>query len=71
MANQNQNPDEPTHIQKLLMPIRESIVDKPPYTSGTLQLPNSYFSLFYKAKKDGSDARFEDQEMLGGPEQCG
>jgi hypothetical protein len=67
----NQNPDEPTHIQKLLTPLRESIVNKPPYTSGTLRLPNSCFSLFYKAKKDGNDARFEDQGMLGGPEECG
>ena len=57
---ENQNPDEPTHIQKLLTPIRELIVDKPPYTSGTLRLPGSYFSLFYKAKKDGNDARLED-----------
>jgi hypothetical protein len=68
---ENQNPDAPTHIQKLLTPLRESIVDKPPYTSGTLRLPNSCFSLFYKAIKDGNDARFEDQGMPGGPEECG
>jgi len=38
-------------------PLRESIVDKPPYTSGTLRLPTSFFSLFYKAYHKSNDAR--------------
>ncbi|KAF8495794.1 hypothetical protein F5888DRAFT_1615451, partial [Russula emetica] len=41
----------------LLTSLRESIVDKPPYISGTLQLPDSFFSLFYKVAKDGHAAR--------------
>src|SRR6266852_3946845 len=41
--------------QQLLKSLRESIVDKPPYISGTLPLPLSCFSLFYK---DGLAARF-------------
>jgi hypothetical protein len=44
--------------QQLLSSLRESIVDKPPYISGTLQLPDSCFSLFYKIAKDSSAARF-------------
>jgi hypothetical protein len=44
--------------QKLITPLRESIVDKPPYVSGTLQLPDSCFSVFYKTAKDGVAARF-------------
>ncbi len=50
--------------QNLLTPLCESIINKPPYTSGTLRLSDACFSLFYKAKKDGKDARFEDQGML-------
>lgn len=42
-------------IQQLLTSLQESIVDKPPYTSGTIRLPKSLFSLFYK---DGEVARF-------------
>jgi len=38
--------------QQLLRSLRESIVDKPPYISGTLQLPESFFSLFYKVAID-------------------
>ncbi len=41
--------------QQLLKSLRESIVDKPPYISGTLPLPPSCFTLFYK---DGPVARF-------------
>jgi hypothetical protein len=48
----------PTHTQQLLTKLRELIIDKPPYISGTLQLPDSYFSLFYKMTKDGNAARF-------------
>jgi len=48
----------PTYTQQLLTSLRESIIDKPPYVSGTLQLPDSCFSLFYKLAKDGDAARF-------------
>jgi len=48
-----------THNQLILTSLRESIVDKPPYISGTLQLPNSFFSLFYTVARDGNAARFE------------
>jgi hypothetical protein len=44
--------------QQLLAPLRESIIDKPPFISGTLQLPESYFSLLYRLTKDGLAARF-------------
>jgi hypothetical protein len=47
-----------THNERLLTSLRKSIVDKPPYVSGTLQLPNSCFSVFYKITKDGLAARF-------------
>jgi hypothetical protein len=50
--------------QRLLTSLRESIVDKPPYISGKLQLPDSYFSFFYKLSKDGHAARFEDPCLL-------
>lgn len=46
--------------QRLLTPLRESILDKPPYISGTLQLPDSFFSLFYKVSKGGQAARSGD-----------
>ncbi|KAI0061741.1 hypothetical protein BV25DRAFT_1838889 [Artomyces pyxidatus] len=35
-------------ISEVLKPLRDSIVDKPPYVSGTLPLPAECFSLFYK-----------------------
>ena len=44
--------------QQLLTSVRESIINKPPYISGTLPLPYFCFSLFYKISKDGLDARF-------------
>jgi hypothetical protein len=65
------NPDEQALIQKLLTPLRESIINKPPYTSGTLRLSDSCFSLFYRAAKDGKDARFEAQGMLRRLEELG
>ena len=46
--------------QQLLTSLRESITNKPPYVSGTLRLPDSFFSLFYKVSKDGHAARFGD-----------
>ena len=42
---------------ELLTALSESVIPPPP-VSGTLQLPDSYFSLFYKVAKDGHAARF-------------
>jgi len=50
--------------EELLAPLRESILKKPHYISGKLQLTTSCLSLFYKLTKDGSAARFE---VLGSP----
>ena len=47
-----------TRDKRLLTSLRKSIVDKPPYINGTLQLPHSCFSIFYKIAKDGLAARF-------------
>jgi hypothetical protein len=47
-----------SRTQQLITKLRESIIDKPPYISGALQLPDSYFSLFYKVAEDGNAARF-------------
>jgi len=48
---------EHSRNQQLLTSLRESIVDKPPYISGTLKLPESSFSVFYKLSKDDDAAR--------------
>ena len=61
---ENSEEPTPTRDQELLTSLRESIVDKPPYTSGTLRLSDSCFSLFYKATKGGNDARFGDHVLL-------
>jgi hypothetical protein len=53
-------PGHQTHNQQLLTSLRESIVDKPPYISGTLQLPDPFFSLFYTVARDCNAARFDD-----------
>ena len=42
-------------IQQLLTPLQESIVNKPPFISGTIPLEDSLFDLHYK---DGKFARF-------------
>jgi hypothetical protein len=47
-------------VEELLTPLRDCILDKPYYISGTCTLPTSCFSLFYKIIKDGHDARFGD-----------
>ncbi|KAH9953972.1 hypothetical protein BC827DRAFT_1272992 [Russula dissimulans] len=52
------NPGE--RIERLLTPLRELIVNRPPFVSGTLKLPASSFSLFYKTTKDGHAARHID-----------
>jgi hypothetical protein len=51
--------------QKLLTPVRESIINKPPFISGKLELPASCFSLLYRVTKDGHEARFEHHRRLG------
>jgi len=59
-----------TRVNQLLTPLRKSIIDKPPYVSGTLQLPASSLSLFYKTTKDDHAARFAVYWFLvhpGGP----
>jgi hypothetical protein len=43
---------------RLLGSLKDSILVKPPYISGTLHLPSSYFSLYYKVAGDGHAARF-------------
>jgi len=47
-------------IDQLLSPLREAIIDRPPLASGTLQLPASQLSLFYKIARECHDARFVD-----------
>ncbi|KAI0262427.1 hypothetical protein BC834DRAFT_972021 [Gloeopeniophorella convolvens] len=47
-------------MEEKLKPLGESIMDKPPYASGTLQLPPSCFSLFYKVAKGERAARWID-----------
>ncbi|KAI0291806.1 hypothetical protein B0F90DRAFT_1774624 [Multifurca ochricompacta] len=42
----------------------KSIVDKPPYISGTFQLPPSSFSLFYKSKNDDAHTNATKSEAI-------
>jgi hypothetical protein len=44
-------------IDRLLSSLGDPIIDKPPLASGTLQLPASHFSLFYKIARESHDAR--------------
>ena len=61
----NETPSPLTHTQQLLTPLRESIINKPPYISGKLQLPApACFPLLYKLTKDGHAARFKDTRGL-------
>ncbi|KAH9966987.1 hypothetical protein BJV74DRAFT_983713 [Russula compacta] len=62
LINRTLNDTEMTHstrVKQLVAPLLELIIDKPPYISGTLPLPDSSFSLFYKVGnvKDGHAAR--------------
>ncbi len=50
-------------IEEQLTPLRELIINKPPYVSGTLGLPASFFSLFYRTTKDSHNARFEELKI--------
>ncbi|KAH9953971.1 hypothetical protein BC827DRAFT_1272991 [Russula dissimulans] len=49
-----------TRVKQMLIPLRRSVVKKPPYLSGTLQPPASSFSLFYKITKDDHASRHID-----------
>lgn len=64
-AHSTTSDGKPTRIQQLLTPLRETISRKPPYISGTLLLPASCFSLFYRTTEGGLDARFDDPQFLG------
>ena len=59
--NMDSNPEAayPTRIEQVFILLRESFLNKPPYISGSLRLPASCFSLFYRTTKDGHNARFE------------
>ena len=46
------------NIEQLLTPVRNTIVDKPPFTSGSLQLSASLFSLFYEVTKNNRATGF-------------
>jgi hypothetical protein len=53
-------------VKEQLKPLRDSIVDRPPFTSGSLQLSPSDFSLFYKINKlkDDHTARLVVSDIL-------
>jgi len=53
-------PNPGRRVERLLTSVRELIVKKPPYVSGTLQPPVSSFSLFYKTTKNDRAARHID-----------
>jgi hypothetical protein len=54
------------HPKPSFLPLREAIIDKRPFVSGTLKLPATHFSLFYKIAREGHAARFEGTMRLGG-----
>ena len=54
-------------IQQLLTPLRELIIDKPPYISGTIPLQDPCFSLLYRVIKDSNFARFDESRLLERP----
>ncbi|KAI0299610.1 hypothetical protein BC826DRAFT_995514 [Russula brevipes] len=47
------------HLKHLFLPLQKAIIDKQPFVSGTLKLPATHFSLFYKIAREGHAARFE------------
>ena len=51
-------------MDQMLTSLRESIIDKSPLTSGTLQVSDSYLSLFYKTAREGHNARLVDLHRL-------
>jgi hypothetical protein len=53
------------HLQHLLPPLQEAIIDKRPFVSGTFQLPATHLSLFYKIAREDHAARFESTMHLG------
>ncbi|KAI0302516.1 hypothetical protein BC826DRAFT_1101412 [Russula brevipes] len=44
-------------LTQLFLPIQKAIIDKRPFVSGTLTLPATNFSLFYKIAREGHAAR--------------
>jgi hypothetical protein len=46
-------------LKHLFLPLQNAIIDKRPFVSGTLKLPATHFSLFYKSAREGHAARFE------------
>jgi hypothetical protein len=50
--------DSDPRLKELLAPLHESIIHKPPFLAGSLQLPPSHFSLVYKVGKDDYPTRF-------------
>ncbi|KAH9968341.1 hypothetical protein BGW80DRAFT_1209075, partial [Lactifluus volemus] len=49
--------DSDPRLKELLAPLHESIIHKPPFLAGSLQLPPSHFSLVYKVGKDDYPTR--------------
>ncbi|KAI0302513.1 hypothetical protein BC826DRAFT_904347 [Russula brevipes] len=45
------------HLKHLFLPLQKAIIDKRPLVSGTLELPATNFSLFYKIAREGHAAR--------------
>ncbi|KAI0302514.1 hypothetical protein BC826DRAFT_965854 [Russula brevipes] len=45
------------HLKRLFLPLKKAIIDKRPFVSGTLKLPATKFSLFYKIAREGHAAR--------------
>jgi hypothetical protein len=54
------------HLKNLLLPLQKAITDTVPFVSGTLNLPATHFSLFYKIAREGHAARFEGIVRLAG-----
>jgi len=45
------------HSKQLFLPLQKAIINKRPFVSGTLTLPATNFSLFYKIAREGHAAR--------------
>ena len=54
----------PGNIEQLLTALRESIIHTPLFASGSLQLPSSHLSLFYKITKGDHAARLVDNGAI-------
>ena len=51
------------HIEQLLTPLRNTIVDKPPFASGSLQLPASHLSLLQGHQRQ-SRSRVRERQLI-------